>query len=449
MMLTKSNQRSFLTLFFLAIANFAFAQFIITGKVVTQENKKPQENATVFIDKTGYTTKTDKNGNFALYNLQRGHYDLIVSMIGFKTYKLAIAVESDTKVARIEIEEKITALDEVKITRSKKKLGSKYMDLFKLELLGSSHNGKQCNIVNPEVIKLQFDDAENKLTAYTTDFLLIDNKALGYRLKYLVEYFERNEKKEMISYLGYVLFEPMRGNKQQVREWDIRRQYVYTGSLQHFFRSVLGNNINKEDEPSFLVTTDTRMLNKSRLPDTLINKKISLYRSQKSQSDKDSLFFWTNMLQQPRYIEVVDSTKLKTQQLVHPTEQKGLYALRINQNTNYINQWESVKVPELQRTNFKCDTCQFKNSLYITYLNNIPKNLGRDFKLIYTSGRQSFAPTAEMNKMASLLSVFDDQVFFDWNGVIVNPMSLKLERYWAKLRLGDLLPIDYLPNTSP
>jgi hypothetical protein len=53
-----------------------------------------------------------------------------------------------------------------------------------------------------------------------------------------------------------------------------------------------------------------------------------------------------------------------------------------------------------------------------------------------------------MKRNASLISIVDEHVFFDWNGVVVNPMSLKLERYWAGLRLGDLLPIDYLPDTE-
>lgn len=433
----------------MSVSNVAFAQFKITGKVLNVADNKPLESATVFVNKTNYGTKTDKHGNFTIYNVQPGHYELIVSMISFKTYSVPISVQSDTKVPAIAIEEKTAILNEVKITMAKKP-ENKYMDMFKREILGTSKFGRQCRIVNPKVIRLSFDQTENKLTAYTTDFMVIENKALGYRLKYLVEDFERNEKTELISYTGYVLFEMMEGNDQQRLDWNEKRLEVYTGSLQHFLRSVLGNDVNIQGKPGFLVLTDTRVLNKRRLADTLIKEKIRLYSNKYSRSDKDSLFFWTSMFQQPRYIEVLNNIKLAANQIAQLTDQNRLYTLRINSDTNYVNKWAYIALPGVKNPlNFKCDTCQFKNSLYVTYIKNIPQRLGKeDKKHIVHGGGESFTPTPEMNKMASLISILDDHVFFDWNGGIVNPMSLKLERYWANLRLGDLLPIDYLPDTD-
>ncbi len=321
--------------------------------------------------------------------------------------------------------------------------------MFKREILGTSKFGRQCRIVNPKVIHLNFNKIENKLTAYTSDFMIIENKALGYRLRYLVEDFERNEKTELISYMGYVLFETMQGNDQQLKEWNEKRLEAYTGSLQHFLRSLLGNNVNREGESGFLVAKDTRSLNKHRLADTIIREKIRSYSGKYSKSDKDSLLFWTNMYLLPRYIEVIDTTRLKSKQIAQLTDQNGLYAIRINNDTNYIKKWGYIVVPGAKGlVNFKCDTCKFKNSLYVTYIKEIPKKLGKGDKKPNSRGEESFSPTPEMNKMASLISIFDGYVFFDWNGVIVNPMSLTLERYWANLRLGDLLPIDYLPDTD-
>ncbi|RDC54726.1 carboxypeptidase-like regulatory domain-containing protein [Pedobacter chinensis] len=447
-MVSKTVNSTFLILFFLLVSNLTFAQFTITGKILNLIDNKPLESVTVFVNKTSYGTKTDGHGNFTIHNVRPGHYELIVSMISFKTYKVSISVQSDTKLPAIAIEEKTISLSEVKITNTKK-LDSKYMDMFKREILGTSKFGKQCRIVNPKVIQLNFDQRENKLTAYTSDFMVIDNNALGYRLKYLVENFERNEKTELISYVGYILFETMEGDDQQRRDWNEKRLEAYTGSLQHFLRSVLGNNINREEELGFLVTTDTRLPNKYRLPDTLIRKKIRMYSGKYSQTDKDSLFFWTNMFQQPRYIEVIDTTKLRAKQIVRLTDQNGLYALQINNDINYINKWGYIKVPGLKgRTNFRCDTCQFKNSLYVTYIKYIPKKLTKTYKSGNSNIEESFVPPPDMDKMASLISILDGNVFFDWNGAIVNPMNLKLERHWANLRLGDLLPIDYLPHTD-
>nr|WP_199158354.1 carboxypeptidase-like regulatory domain-containing protein [Pedobacter sp. ASV2] len=440
-------KRMFSTLFFLSILNIAFAQFTITGKVLNMLDKKPLESATVFVNKSNYGTKTDKYGNFKIHNVLSGHYELIVSMVGYETYNVSILVKSDTKVPTIAIEEKATLLNDVKITNVKK-IDGRYMNMFKREILGTTKFGEQCLILNPKVIHLNFDKNENKLTAYTSDFMIVENKALGYRLKYLVEDFEWNEKREIISYLGYVLFEPMQGNEEQQRDWNANRLEAYTGSLQHFLRSVLGKNINIEGETGFLVAMDTRSPNKRRLADSLIKEKIRSYTGKYSQSSKDSLFFWTSMFQLPKYVEVVDTLKLTAQDITQLTDQSGLYALRINTDTNFINKWSNILMPGKGSRNFKCDTCKFKNSLYITYVKNIPKTLGQDDKKFRSPRQESFSPSPEMNKVASLISTLDDRVFFDWNGVVINPMSLKLERYWAKMRLGDLLPINYLPDNK-
>ncbi|MNK48420.1 hypothetical protein D3C87_672490 [compost metagenome] len=444
MKISKPASCIFIALFFLSISNLCFAQYSITGKVLNASNNLPLESATVFVNTTSYGTKTDKHGNFILHNVKAGYYELIFSMVGFRTYNAQVYVQhADKKVPTIILEEKVIPLIDVNITQTKK-LGSRYIEMFKHEILGTSEFGKQCRIINPEVIKLNFDKEENKLTAYSTDFMIIDNKALGYRLKYLVENFERNEKTELISYVGYVLFEAMKGSEKQQQEWNEKRIEAYSGSLQHFLRSLLGNNINKYKETGFLVMTDTRMENMYRLPDLIINKKISLFKEKHSKTDQDSLFFWTSMLQQPKYIEVLDTTKLQTKQVVHLTDRKGLYSLRIITDTNYVNRWPSIKVHGIKRTDLRCDTCQFKNSLYVTYIKYIPEKSKKTYQSLYRPS-SSIAPTPEMDKMASLISILNGNVFFDWNGVIVNPMNLKLERYWAKLRLGDLLPIDYAP----
>jgi hypothetical protein len=439
-MVSKKVNATFLTLFILLVSNLTFAQFTMTGKVINLADNEPLESVTVFVDKTSYGTKTDKHGDFTIRNVRPGHYELIVSMLSFKTYKVPISIQADTKVPTIGIEEKTLSLNEVKITIPRK-VDSKYLNMFMREILGTSKFGKQCRIVNPKVIRVRYDEKEQKLTGYTSDFMIIENKALGYRLKYLVEDFERNEKTELISYIGYALFEPMKGNDQQQSNWHQKRLEAYASSLQHFLRSVLGNIVNKE-EPGFFVALDSRSLNKSRPPDTLIRKKIRLYGL-----DKDSLLSWNRMLRQPQYIEVIDTTKLSAKQIVQLTDQKGTYSLKINNDTNYINKWEAINVPGLNgRIKFRCDTCQFKNSLYVTYTKEIPKRFRKTYKSNSSRIEESFIPSSEMNKMASLISIIDNDVFFDWNGVIINPLSLKIEGYWANLRLGDLLPIDYMPN---
>lgn len=167
-------KNALLIFFFLSISNLALAQFTITGKVEKAADNKPLESATVFVNKTSYATKTDKNGNFIIQNVSSGHYELIVSMVGFKTYSVSITVQSNIKVPAIKIEEKNISLTEVSIT-SAQKLDNKYMNMFKREILGTSKFGRQSRIINPKVIQLDFDQQDKVLKAYTTDFMIIEN----------------------------------------------------------------------------------------------------------------------------------------------------------------------------------------------------------------------------------------------------------------------------------
>ncbi|MCC8407314.1 carboxypeptidase-like regulatory domain-containing protein [Mucilaginibacter sp. UR6-1] len=439
-------KKALLTFTFLLFSVITYAQFTIAGKVLNAADKKPVESATVFVNNTSYGTKTDKEGNFIIRDVQAGQYDLIISVVGFKTQKASVTVKANVTVPPITITEREFELNEVKITRSKG-VDNKYLEIFKREILGSSRFGRQCRIINPKVIELSYDKAVRNLTGYTSDFMVIDNKLLGYRVKYLVEDFERNETKATVNYVGYVLFEEMKGTEKERSEWYVNRLEAYNGSPQHFFRALLGNNINRAGEPGFLVLTMTRTINPRRLPDSLIMANIRYYSERRSGSARDSMSYWLRMQRIPRRIQVMDTTRLKAQDVVQLTDQSGLYALKID-NTNYLKIWKYVKVPGMSDMyEYKCDTCDYTNSLYVTYTKKVPALVVSKNRVGAFSTEKTFTPTAEMGQMASVITP-TETVFFDRNGMVVNPMSLRMEGYWEKQRVGDLLPVDYLPNTG-
>lgn len=436
-------KRTSLTLLLLFASVIAFAQFTITGEVIDAEDNTPVESATVFINNTLHAGKTNKKGEFTVRNLQGGQYELIVSMVGFKAVKTPITLHADLKLSTIYIKPRVQNLKEVVVSRPKK-LPNKYLEIFNREILGTSKFAKDCHIDNPKVIQLDFDSKEKRLSAYTSDFMVVQNNALGYRLKYLVEDFERNEHTELLSYIGYVLFEEMDGSEKQKAEWYANRIEAYTGSIQHFFRSVAGNNINLLREPGFLVRTLTRTVNPYHLPDSVVNAHVRYYANKSGISNRDSLYYWQNQAKIPRFVEVIDTARLQAEQVLRFTDQPGVYALRIS-DTNYLKKWEHINVPGVKVTQrFNFDTCKYQNMLYVTYIKtpfvSPPRPRG-------STGR-SFIIKPEMEEKASLIVPVDGNVLFNSNGVLLDPMNLKMEKYWARLRLGDLLPIDYLPNTG-
>jgi len=74
-----------LTLICLLFTAFAYAQYIISGKVLDKENK-PIEFATVLLKKGQLVIKkshTDDFGNYKLSGIQAGDYTLVSSHIHF------------------------------------------------------------------------------------------------------------------------------------------------------------------------------------------------------------------------------------------------------------------------------------------------------------------------------------------------------------------------------
>jgi len=90
----------------------SFSQTEITGKVADFMTFEPIESASVYIDKTTIGTITNVDGKFSLRVPQENFSDtLIISSIGFKSYKMAI--EEFENGSDIYLEEDVAGLDEV------------------------------------------------------------------------------------------------------------------------------------------------------------------------------------------------------------------------------------------------------------------------------------------------------------------------------------------------
>jgi hypothetical protein len=233
--------KCFLFVFFiLPIA--CFAQINITGKIVNTADKKPVANASVFLSNATVGDKTNDDGAYVLRNVKQGQYELVVTVIGYETYRQTVMAGADNiSLPDILLTSKTTELKEVSI-RPDPDWEWKY-DTFKLEFLGSSAMAKQCKILNPQMVDLDFDKATRKLTGSSFDFLEIENKALGYRIKYLLTRFVKDSKINMLYYEGSTLFEEMKGSARDKKRWLKNRKLAYEGSSMQFLRGLVGNDI--------------------------------------------------------------------------------------------------------------------------------------------------------------------------------------------------------------
>ncbi len=269
------------------------AQFKITGKVLDSADKRSVPGATVFLANASVGTATAVDGTFTLDNVHSGQYDLVVTMVGYTTYRKTILVNENINLPDIILSSKSIALNEVKV-RPDPNWARNY-EAFRVEFLGSSDYTAKCKILNPELLDIHFDTDSNKLIASSSDFIVIENKAMGYRVKYLLSEFTKDYKHGYMYFAGTAFFEDMPGKNSQKKTWAKNRQKVYTGSSMHFLRSIIAAHL---PENGFKVLRLVRKVNPK-------------YKTGGGD----------------QYFESLVTTPLALPDFVNLTDTKGLYAL--------------------------------------------------------------------------------------------------------------------------
>ncbi|MEO3404001.1 carboxypeptidase-like regulatory domain-containing protein [Mucilaginibacter sp. CAU 1740] len=238
--------RKYLLLLLLLLPGIGFAQLKITGKVINMTDTKPVPNASVFLNNAQVGNKTADDGTFTLSNVKPGKYDFIISVVGYETYTYSLQVNaSNVDLGTITIIPKTFQLNEVKIRPDPNR--ERYYTIFRRQFLGTSANANDCKILNSDVLDFDYDENTHVLKATSHDFMEIENKALGYRIKYKLTNFNYTSSIQLLYYEGISTFEEMNGSYRQKRKWNRLRQYAYLGSPMHFYRSAIKGTLDSEN----------------------------------------------------------------------------------------------------------------------------------------------------------------------------------------------------------
>ena len=382
------------------------SQPTIRGKVISRIDKKPIANASVFLSNATIGNETGDDGSFTLYNVRPGEYHLVVSVIGFETYHQDIKIyNNNVTLPDIQVSPKITVLKEVTVKIKVDPNRGRNYEWFKENFLGTSELANKCKILNPEVLDLIYKDSTKTLTASSDDFLVIENEALGYKIRYLLtdfSYENKNENEKKILYEGAVFFEEMKGSDTKENRWKKNRQDVYKNSPMHFLRSALNDELDKE---GFLTQKLLIYDNPDRPSDSLINAKLTFYKSLKTFSfgQSDSLSYWIKKSKLPKKFSKL--TAVKKQDIIKSTNQPGQYDL-------------------------SCET----SKLFVAF-NKTHRYHIKDWN------NYLYNPSNDEN---TLIKFNSPDAFFYSNGVIVNPYSVIYYGVWGRHRVAEQLPINYL-----
>lgn len=253
---------SFISFLLIGICATAQNTYIVTGKILNAENGQPLQGASVFAQNTTLGTASDADGNFKLY-LPNGGYDLVVTFTGYNTDSKRVTTgDEDNKnvVFQLKLREKEMADVTVVATSEVKDGWEKYGSFFLDNFIGKTANSKNCSIKNPEILKFYFSKRKNRLKVMAPEPLLIENKALGYTIKYALDSFTYEYATEVNLYSGFPLFEEMTAaDEAQKTQWTTERQKAYKGSTLEFMRSVYNKQIKEQGfEVQFLVTVNEK-----------------------------------------------------------------------------------------------------------------------------------------------------------------------------------------------
>jgi hypothetical protein len=399
------------TLFFLFAYTYCLAQETYSISGIVKDKKETLPGAAIYISGYKISTITNNEGKFSLPKLAPGNYDILVQMIGYTPFSKNIILTDQSVNISITLTENTTLLKEVVIKPDPNR--AYYMALFKDFFIGKSPNSTQCKILNTQVLSVDDDKQNGVLNMSASDFLIIENQALGYRIKYLLENFEYNYKTKIIYYAGHPYFEELNGSKSKKRRLLKNRAIAYNGSVQHFFKSLYQNKIAEE---GFTINKFGTINNPNRKPDSLINANIRrLTAGQQGLKNiltftgGDSLSYWLKQRAEPKILNTISRKDVLIDTLVKT----------FNINQKMMN---------------------YSDALYVIYKNEIESP-----EYFFSGHRQNRTP--DLGKFQiSIVNLLEPPIRFYSNGGIFNPRSALYSGYWAYEKIADLVPMDYIPT---
>ena len=388
----------------LGAALAAQAQGRITGVVQDSVTHEPLAFSSVFLANTTLGATTNENGAFVLERVPKGNYDIVGSYVGYRLSKQTITVTAGTTAPAVTLRLASSGpqLGEVVVHADSHQEDNyrKFTDLF----VGRTAFSKQCRITNAEDVDVVFNDTTKILTASTDNYVQVENKALGYRLKYFGMHFQYNETSDAVTYEGQTVFEEMKPKDEaQRRQWLANRLAAYNGSQTHFLKSVYDNQVK---ENNFLAQQVRLVvpLRAARAEAALRKKKTPF-----TAAELDSLRAWASL---------------------PPIAQLNPAARPI----------DSLRRVAADGRVF----LRFSDELQVVYFGEAPDPA-------YTAPMSPIGPaekTMPAKRQVSRLTLVVPEAELNANGTLANPFDVVPGEYWGFQRIGEFLPLDYEPPVA-
>ena len=233
-------------LFSVAIPSAGQIAATLTG-TVTDTTGRPHSNASVFIASSTMGTVTGEDGTYVLPGVPLGTLRLVASSIGYESLFVDMFVRKATVIRHdFVLAAAVYELGEITVSTDNKRW-QRQLERFTHIFLGNSPNAEETTILNPEV--LDFSGRGGEFRAQASEPLIIENRALGYRITYYLNEFVA----EPASWRwdGEPLYESlMPGSPEEAARWNAKRDSTFYGSFRHFLLAVIND---KAEEHGFKI----------------------------------------------------------------------------------------------------------------------------------------------------------------------------------------------------
>lgn len=230
---------------------------VLTGTVVNAETGAPLADAHVFIAVSMNGSVTDAEGRYRLDNVPLGAHRLYVSILGYEPEARDVLLRTGgVQTFDFRLTPSVVDVGEVVVEAKEDKRWKRRLEKFTTLFIGETANAEHTKIMNPEV--LDFENNGGEFIAKASNTLIIENRALGYRIQYFLKDFASTPTR--VRYDGEPLYEELEPESPaQASEWAENRKKAFYGSFRHFMLAVLNDQLEREGFHTFGRTAEQSM----------------------------------------------------------------------------------------------------------------------------------------------------------------------------------------------
>jgi hypothetical protein len=217
---------------------------IISGRVTDAATREALPNVNVFLAGTSLGAATDREGRFVITNVPLAAHELVVSMVGYKRQAIPLRIfESRVHTVDVRLQPMAIETPPVEVVAKDPTEWREQLERFTREFFGETRNAERCRIVNPEVLNFQVKGNVFQVAAPVS--ILVENRALGYRIEFFLEEFQIED--YTLQYRAKTRFEELTPQDEEERlRWEEQRKKAYYGSPTHFLKALAQGRTKEE-----------------------------------------------------------------------------------------------------------------------------------------------------------------------------------------------------------